>query len=116
MALTNVQMEQKLSSLERSITGIGIVLANMQSDINSRVRNNQLALTESSIESNIDDVNDLIRDLEARFAMVKLPEETRYYLTEDEARDFRNSFSRLQAMIADVKSLYDNLVAYSASK
>lgn len=115
MAKTNEQLTTEIQALRTTVSVLQAQIAELNQNTNSRVRLSDLARTESTLDTKIKDVAELVVKLEEKLAKISLPEDTRYYLEENEVADFRSNFNKLLAMMASFEKLYKDLVAYSVN-
>jgi len=114
MTLTIDQLTIRLNSLEKDLNVLYTLYQNLKSDTDNNVKTSDLATSEASILSQVQDANKLINNLENRLSQISTPSETRYYLEEAEVENFRSNFNKLLAMMSEFQSLYNSLVAFSA--
>ena len=104
-----------LTNMQSDIKDIKRRLDLLENKIRSLASTSEILTSEGGIKKLIGDNAELINKLNARIGTVQVPDDTRWYLENSEIEDFRANFAKLRAMIADVESLYQNMVAYTAS-
>jgi hypothetical protein len=109
-------LQNRISQLEKLISATQVQIAAIQDSVKSCIRLSDLKNSENNTAVQTNSLKSITNSLEQRLSMVKLPEETRYYLEESEVVSFRSNFTKLAAMMADFEKLYSNLVAYNSNK
>lgn len=109
-------ISNRFISVENSIKDLSKRIKLLELAIGANVGQSQLKLSDSALQLKIDNNSSLMRKLEDKLSKITLPEDTRYYLEESEVQDFRANFQKLSALMVDVESLYDNMVAYLANE
>lgn len=113
MATTN-NYDNILANLQADIKVINRRLGVIEDKLRAAASTSEIGTSEARTNSLINDHAILINKLEAKLGTVQVPDDTRWYLENSEIEDFRANFAKLKAMVADVDSLYQNIVAYTA--
>jgi len=106
----------KINVLEKNVSDINVAINKIISLLNSYVKTSDLVKSENSLLDDIKDLKTSISKLENKLSMIVLPNDTKYYLKQDEIQNFRNTVQQITAMMTSMEQLYTNVVAYTASK
>lgn len=106
----------KIKSLEKTIGAISNRLDNIDKVLNLTVNISDLLKSEVTLKELIKQTNESISKIEQKLSKVSLPDDTRYYLNQDEIANFRCTIQQLSAMMSSFEQLYKNLVAFSSSR
>ena len=106
-------LEKRLQNLEIQMKGLGTKLERLAAEVVGKASSGDLNRVEYILRDLITDHSTLITNIEKQLATVILPEETRFYLKENEVADFQANYNQLRAMMVSFEKLYKNLVAYS---
>lgn len=112
---TNAQLTTELARIESTLKGMSQSIANLKDDVESKICISDLNRKITSVKDSINTLAKTVSNLENKLSKVYLPDDTRYYLEQTEVADFRNSQTKLLAMMADFDKLYKSLVAYTTS-
>jgi hypothetical protein len=111
----NQQLTNDILVLRKQYEALLAKVSRLESEITTKPKLSDITRSEESLKLLINDNAGDITRLERKLAMVLLPEEPRYYLTQNEVSNFQTNMSKLLAMMASFEQLYNNLVAYSAN-
>ena len=91
------QLEERMDRLEESFRNVETVQ-------NADIR-------ESSIRTDMQELESDIQDLNERLAMVKLPDETRYYLNQSEIKYIRKLAKEVHTLKAETERVLQQLLS-----
>lgn len=111
----NLQLTNELRTLNTKYEALFTEVSSLKKMVDSKPALSDIARSEKALTSKITDNADEIVRIERKLSSINLPEETRYYLTENEITNFQSNLSRLLAMMASFKQLYENLVSYTTA-
>lgn len=106
------EVVNQLNSLRKEIKLLSNKVDRFETAIAVTCTKNELIISEELLRNLISNINNNINLLNEKLSIISIPQETRYYLEENELLNFRNNTQKLTAMIADVEELYKNIVAY----
>lgn len=112
---TNEQLTNELRAVRDLYNGLVTKINDLQTNVDSRPKLSDLARSESTLTEMITNNSTDISTLENKLSKIILPEDPRYYLTQNEVTNFQSNLSKLLAMMASFEQLYRNLVAYSSN-
>lgn len=112
----NPILDSELSKFNKAIVEINKRIDSLQLMFSKTVYISDLRILQRELNDKIQSNNTLVATLESKLNMIKTPEETRYYLEESEVSDFRNNFTKLLTMIADVNDTFTQLSTYMSSQ
>lgn len=111
----NQQLTNELAVLRKQYEALVTKISKLEIELNTKPKLSDISRSEESLKLMINDNAGDITRLERKLSMVLLPEEPRYYLTQDEVTNFQTNLSKLLAMMTSFEKLYNNLVAYSSN-
>jgi prefoldin subunit 5 len=112
---SNQQLTNELRVLRTQYEALLVEIGNLKLLIDTKPKLSDITRTENSLNSKISDNAGEIVSIQRQLALVILPDDPRYYLTQEEVSSFQSNLSKLLAMMTSFEQLYKNLVAYSAN-
>lgn len=112
---SNLQLTNEIKVLREQYEALLTEVANLTNRVESKPKLSDITRSETTLKSMINDNSTDITRIERKLAMIILPEEPRYYLTQNEVSSFQANLSKLLAMMTSFEQLYKNLVAYSSN-
>lgn len=113
---TTSELETRIANLENIVQGLCRSITSVVDNSSVQIKLSDLQRSEQSMLNLIRDYSQVVANLEIKLSKVILPSDTKYYLEEGEAEEFRANFAKLKAMIARFEVLYKNLVSYQVSQ
>jgi len=101
---------RKLSTLETRIKTSENKIRLIEGTLSICVRKSDLQIESSRLGTDIKNMSSVVTELETKLNKVYLPEDTKYYLDEDELRDLRNKIRQLNAILIRMSSLESTIV------
>jgi len=108
-------LSNKIRAMDADIKALTKRVADLENILGMSVSLSHLKTSEEATKVLINSNAQNIRDIEEKLSKITLPDDTRYYLEESEVQDFRSNFQKLNALMVDVRNLYDQMVAYLAN-
>lgn len=112
---TNLQLTNELAVLRKQYEALLLKVGQLETDLKSKPKLSDIVRAEKNLTKLINDNAADVVTLQRKLSSVILPEDPRYYLTQNEVTNFQSNLSKLLAMMTSFEALYKNLVAYSAT-
>lgn len=106
----------RLNAVEKLLSTTQYQIGELNKAVNIRTRLSDLKNSEDNLMTHINSLKSLTTALEQKLTLIKLPEETKYFLEQAEVENFRSNFNALTAMMASFDTLYSSLVSYVSNR
>lgn len=111
----NEQLTNEIKILRDRYEALVAKVSKLQSDIDSKPKLSDLKTISDNLTRLIQVNSQDIANINVKLAKITLPDEPRYYLTQNEISSFQSNLAKLLAMMTSFEQLYKNLVAYSSN-
>jgi hypothetical protein len=113
--MDDVVMANRMIKLETAMKAQSARITLLENELGKYATQGHLKTSEANTKNIINQNSILINDLEQKLLTVSIPDDTKYYLSNTEIEDFRNTYRKLIAMMTDSERLYQSLIAYTAT-
>lgn len=110
------ELESRVKELENKVKKLSSLLGKTVASLDNASAKTDLVRSETNITGMMNSLSSKVEILENKLTQVQLPEQTKWYLSQNEIENFRSSFAQLKAIMAEFRSLYTGLVSYSVNK
>lgn len=104
------ELNNKINTLKERINELKNNYDVMQATLSICVRKSDLTSESTRLSNDITNMSDVITKLETKLAKVLLPEDTKYYLDEDELKNIRNKIRQMNALIIRLQELEKHVI------